>query len=513
MKMKKRNFKGQLHQGFGRLKLGFLAPIGLSVTLFSCQEKKPVSDNLNVLFISIDDLRPELGCYGKDYIFSPNIDRLAEQGVLFERAYCQQAICMASRASLFSGYYASTNRLYSCLSLEELMPGVLTINKFFDNAGYDIFGIGKLYHHREDHVEQFGDTWLDNRTWEGDKNEGRGYITPQAISEMTPEGRGPAWEIADVEDNEYRDGFYADWVVNKFRELKTSDKPFFLGVGFHKPHLPFNAPKKYWDMYQPEQIETAINPFYPENGSDYGEHNFGELRNYTNIPGGDTSLAVETEKKLIHGYYACVSFVDAQVGKILDALEANGLAENTVVILWGDHGWKLGEHGMWCKHTNFELDTRVPMILSAPGVQQNVKTASFAEFIDIFPTLADLCGLEVPEHLHGQSLVPVLKDPAARVKDHAFSIWPSYRAPRTDADKAILGFSVRTDQFRYTEWINVGSGELLDKELYDHYIDPLENKNVIDDDQYQPNLAELEQLIKDYLSNYSGENEYVLSGM
>ena len=481
--------------------MGGLTSIGLSVALGSCTEKQDVSEDINVLFIAIDDLRPELNCYGNDHIISPNIDRLAEEGVQFERAYCQQAISMASRASLLTGYHAAAHRIYSCLSVEELMPEALTINKFFSNKGYDVYGIGKIYHHTEDHIEQFGDVWSNNRTWEGDRTKGRGYITSESLSELTEEGRGPAWEKADVEDNDYRDGFYANWVVNKLNDLKDSEDPFFLGVGFQKPHLPFNAPAKYWDLYGDDQITRADNPFYPENGSTYGKMNFGELRNYTNIPGGDTSLTAETERMLIHGYYACVSYVDAQVGKILDALEANGLDDNIVIILWGDHGWKLGEHGMWCKHTDFEIDTRVPMIISAPGMKKDVKTTSFVEFIDVFPTLADLCGFEAPGDLHGKSLVPILKNPDKEVKGHAYSVWPSYEAPRTDPDKAILGYSVRTDRFRYTEWRHVKTGELLDKELYDHKKDPEENKNVIDDEIYESNLPKLEKLIKKYRVN------------
>jgi iduronate 2-sulfatase len=479
-----------------------LVPAGIALTLFARSEKQPALENLNVLFIAVDDLRPELNCYGNNKIISPNIDRLAQKGVLFERAYCQQAICMASRASIFTGIYPASNHLYSCLSVDSLMPGAVTINKHFANAGYEVLGIGKLYHYGEDHREQFGDTWLNNRTWVGDQNQGRGYITEESFAQLIDEGRGPAWENADVPDNAYRDGFYADRAIGMLGELKNSEKPFFLGVGFHKPHLPFNAPKKYWDLYDPDEIATAENPHYPENGSEYGWHNSSELRNYTNIPKDQKPLPIDMQKMLIHGYRACVSYVDAQVGRILDALEANGLSENTVVIFWGDHGWKLGEHGMWIKHTNFEIDTRVPVIIAAPGMKQNVKSTSFAEFVDVFPTLADLCGLEIPQQLHGRSLVPVLTDPAESVRDHAFSIWPSYRANRRDSEKAILGYSVRTNNYRYTEWIHAHSDELLDRELYNHINDPSENKNVISDEQYAEDLPALEALLQNYRDNY-----------
>ncbi len=473
------------------LLFGFLCILG------SCSNKKQ-SEHPNVLFIAVDDLRPELNCYGNENIISPNIDRLAENGVVFQNAYCQQAICMASRASIFTGCYTNTHRIYSCLSVDDLMPGALTINGFFKNSGYDIYGIGKLYHHGEDHIKQFGEGWLETQKLAQGETKGRGYLTEASFAALTPEGRGPAWESADVEDNEYRDGYYADWVVKKLNELKTSEKPFFFGVGFQKPHLPFNAPKKYWDLYDREQIETADNPYYPENGSLYGKHNFGELRNYTNIPSGDTILTQEVQKTLIHGYRACVSYTDAQIGKILDALEKNGLKDNTVIVLWGDHGWKLGEHGMWCKHTDFELDTRGPLIISAPDIRKNVKTAAFAEYVDVFPTLADLCGFEIPSHLNGKSLLPVLKDPSSSVQEQAFSIWPSYRSSRTDESKTVLGYSVRTKKYRYTEWIRIDSGKLMDRELYDHVADPEENKNVVNEEKYKDDLPELSDLIKNF---------------
>ncbi len=485
-----------------------LAPLSLSFALFSCAEKEVVPGELNILFISIDDLRPELNCYGTRHILSPNIDRLAEQGVLFERAYCQQAICMASRASLFTGYHAASNRIYTTLSVSELMPDVLTLNKFFSNKGYDVFGIGKLYHYNEDHLEQFGETWRKNRTWEGDRTVG-GYLTPEAISQRGESGglvKGPAWEITDAEDNDYRDGFYADWVVRKLGELKNAENPFFMGVGFHKPHLPFNAPRKYWEMYDSDQIFTADNPFYPVNGSPYGITGYGELRNYSNIPTDrNVPIPEDIQKMLIHGYFACVTYVDALVGKILDALEENGLAENTVVVLWGDHGWKLGEHGLWCKHSNFELDARVPLIISAPGMKKNAKTKSFAEIVDLFPTLADLCGFEIPEHLDGNSLVPVLKDPSHKVKEHAYTIWPSYMGDRYDKERLIQGYSVRTDNYRYNEWIHVNSGEIMDRELYDLGKDPKQNENVISDKQYTEELPALEELIRDYIMMYTRE--------
>lgn len=451
----------------------------------------------NILFIMVDDLRPDLNCYGNQQIISPNFDRLADEGVLFERAYVQQAICMASRSSLLTGYRASEQRLYSCLSVQELTPGVETLNQFFANNGYEVRAKGKIYHHRQDHVKQFGASWLPGDASE--KLPGRGYITPEAIAQLDDSGRGPAWEIADVADHEYRDGFYARWAVDQLEELKDSETPFFLGVGFYKPHLPFNAPRKYWDLYDHDAIRLTSQPDYPENGSKYGLHSFGELRNYTNTPASwRVPIPDDMARMLIHGYYACVSYIDAQLGLVLDALDTTGLKDNTIVVLVGDHGWKLGDHAMWCKHTNFELDTRIPLIIAGPGVHSNRCTQSFAEALDLYPTLADFAGLPVPNHVQGDSLVPILENPEVSIKDAAYSVWPSYRGNRRKKDKAILGYSVRTDAFRYTEWIHLASDKLLDRELYDHRQNNREAVNVIEDPAMAAFLPELEEKIQKY---------------
>ncbi len=474
-----------------------ILPVTFSATFTSCgnsaaeEESKP-----NILFIMVDDLRPDLNCYGNQQIISPNIDDLARSGVLFERAYVQQAICMASRASLLTGYRTNEHRIYSCRSVQELIPGVETMNRFFKNNGYNVLAKGKIYHHREDHVEQFGESWVPSD--DSEKLPGRGYITAEAIEQLDGSGRGPAWEIADVEDHEYRDGFYARWAVEQIENFKDSDTPFFLGVGFYKPHLPFNAPRKYWDMYDPDAISLTTQPDYPENGSNYGLHNFGELRNYTNIPKGNEPIPDDMARMLIHGYYACVSYIDAQVGLVMDALEKNGLKDKTIVVLIGDHGWKLGDHSMWCKHTNFELDTRVPMIISGPGIKSNQRTSSFAEVLDIYPTLAEFAEFQPPSHLQGTSLLPVLQNPEESLKEAAYSVWPSYRGDRTDEEKAILGYSVRTDEFRYTEWIHLATDSLLDRELYDHRQNNREEANIINDSSVEDYLPQLEEMITNY---------------
>ena len=296
------------------------------------------------------------------------------------------------------------------------------------------------------------------------------------------EGRGPAFEGPDVPDNAYYDGLQTDLAIEQLQKFSLSTQPFFMAVGFKKPHLPFNAPKKYWDLYPPEKINLANNPFLPKGATEFTKYNFGELRNYFGIPKNRKVLPDSISKKLIHGYYACVSYTDAQIGRLLSALEKSGQKNNTIIVLWGDHGWKLGEHGMWCKHTPFELDAHVPMIFSVPHFRQKGASAqSFAEFVDIYPTLCELCGLELPGHLEGNSLVPVLKNPDIEYKKAAFTQWP--KVQRRNPDKVITGYSIKTDRYRYTEWIRNKTGEVLAKELYDHKIDPDENENIANNNE------------------------------
>jgi iduronate 2-sulfatase len=468
----------------------------LLVMIFSIGCKSG-NQRYNVLFIAVDDLRPELGCYGNEQIISPNIDRLASAGVVFERAYCQSPICMSSRSSLLTGCYPITHRLYSNLSVNELAPEVETMNKLFEKNGYEVCGIGKIYHHDIDHQNQFINSWIDPH----EQNVAK-YNTQEALNQVNDKNYGPAWEIGNTDDPIYADEYTADWVKLKLPELKKQNKPFFLAVGFYKPHLPFNAPRKYWDLYNHEEIPLTNIPDYPKNGSAYGYHNSPEIRHYTNIPKGNEPIDDETARMLKHGYYACISYIDSQIGQILQVLDEQNMTDNTIIVLWGDHGWKFGDHGMWCKHTNFDLDAHVPLIISAPGFVKNARAKSLVEFVDIYPTLAELCNLEMPDHLHGKSLKPALENPNTMIKEAVFTIWPTYQAPRTDPEKAIIGFSVRTDHYRYTEWIHNASDEILDRELYDHSIDSKENINVIQYSKYSSDIKRLSKLIKDYRTTY-----------
>jgi iduronate 2-sulfatase len=307
--------------------------------------------------------------------------------------------------------------------------------------------------------------------------------------------RGPAYEAANVPDSGYIDGYNTEYALKKLKQYKAEGKPFFMAMGFHKPHLPFCAPKKYWDMYPIESIRQPSRTEPPENSHPYTLRDFGELRNYYGMPkqrpdriGPDTTLILR------QGYYACVSYVDALVGKLLDELERLELDDNTIIILWGDHGYKLGDYGNWCKWTNLDIDTRVPLIIDVPGGMKNVKSDALVELLDMYPTLADLCGLEIPEHVEGRSLAPLLKNPDIEWVDHVTCIWPH---DRTKYDQTIIGYSVKTKRFNYVEWVQLKSGEVLARELYDHLEDPEETINVIDLDVHSEEIVKLELLCKE----------------
>jgi len=466
-----------------RNKIGVILIIFLLKSFIAFSQGNVEKPKMNVLFISMDDLRTELNCYGKSAMKTPSIDKLASEGMVFNRAYCQQAICMASRASIMSGIRPENQKIYNTSSLKDLAPDVLTMNKHFSKNGYSTDAIGKVYHYDSDNIAQFGNNWHDVK----DKYKGKGYITEEAISELNANskfnpgkrGNGPAYEMADVPDNYYVDGANADYVISKLKTFKKQTQPFFLALGFHRPHLPFCAPKKYWDMYPAEDISLSSAPDYPTNLTPYSLTNWGELRGYFGIPQGHDQVSDELAIQLRRAYYASVSYADAQLGKVMEALEKYGLKENTIIVFWGDNGFKLGDHHAWSKHTNFEIDAQVPLIISVPKMKNSgAKTYSFAELVDLYPTLCELAGIDKPKHLEGESLVPILENPSNQTRDAAFSIFPRNR---TNDKKTITGFSMRTDQYRYTEWIHIASGRKLGFELYNHKTDSLENFNVAND--------------------------------
>jgi arylsulfatase A-like enzyme len=321
----------------------------------------------------------------------------------------------------------------------------------------------------------------------------------------------PSTECLDVPDDAYSDGAIAAAGTKLLEKLSKKQKPFFLALGFHRPHLPFVAPKKYWDMYDEKEIN--INPFqlHAENSPGYAYHNWGELRNYSDIP-PKGKLDPAKQKQLIHGYRASVSYVDAQVGKVISKLEELGLDENTIIVLWGDHGWHLGDHGLWCKHTNFEQATKAPLIIVAPGMSEGKHASTMAEFVDIFPTLADYAGFKVPDYLEGESLVPVLKDPDVQVKDYALSQF--FR--RAD----IMGYTMRTERYRITLWMkgdykhkDLFRDPVIDAvELYDYRTDPQERVSLAGDPEYAEVLKELKEKLLSLLNGQADKaDRYFLS--
>ena len=446
----------------------------------------------NVLFIAVDDLRPQLGCYGLDWIQSPHIDGIAADGTVFKRAYCQQAICGPTRASVLSGCRPDTTGIYNLdTMLREAMPDVLSLPEHFKNNGYESISIGKIYHHGNDDLQGWTKPPVQNKgDWLG-----RGYLTDEAIETIAAgdkereqrgdkrRGLGPAFEAADVPDDAYHDGKDALSAIEELDRLSTSDRPFFLALGFHKPHLPFNAPKTYWDKYQTEDLPLAKNPFFPKGMTEYSLADFGELRGYFGVP-KEGPIPDEFARKLIHGYAACVTYMDAQLGLVINHLKKLNLYDDTVICLWGDHGWKLGEHNSWCKHSNFEIDTQAPLIVKPAGKSGNSSNA-LVEFVDMYPSICELAGLSVPEHCEGSSFMQLLKDPETTWKQAAYSQYPR---------KGTMGYTMRTDRYRYTEWIDREADKVMARELYDHADDDMENENIAEhvDEQL---LAELSGLL------------------
>jgi arylsulfatase A-like enzyme len=449
---------------------------------FSTSASHRKSDKkMNVLFIAVDDLRLQAGIYGQDKMHTPIIDKLGNEGVVFSKAYCSVPVCGASRASILSGLRPTATRFVNYHTKKDIdAPNVTSLPKWFKENGYTTLSRGKVYHHPDDDLgawsEEPWDSIVSAQTW-------RDYVLDENIAlQNNPDIKsGPAYECADVADNAYRDGKFADKAIDDLKRFEKTGEPFFLALGFVKPHLPFNAPKKYWDLYNEEQIVLPSNQEKPENAPKEAMHTWGELRSYHGIP-KKGPLPNETAKKLAHGYYASVSYTDAQIGKVLTELERLGLAENTVVVLWGDHGWHLGEHGLWCKHCNFDRVMNAPLIIRAPGITSGAKTETLVEFVDVYPTLCDLTGLKQPSHLDGKSLLPVLENPD---KTHKKAVFSRYHD----------GESVITKDFIYTTWIK--DGKYISQMLFDHKNDPAENINVAEKPAYKKIVAEMNRLLEE----------------
>lgn len=462
----------------------------LCITSARCQDlNNGRQDRPNILLILIDDLRPAIGAYGDSIAITPHIDQLAANGVRFDQAYANQAVCAPSRYNLMLGSRSTSSGIYDFgRDFRDYYPNAVTLPQFFKQQGYHTESMGKVFHIGHN-------TYNDEASWsvphhkelvieyvdpESKKN---GLTREEALfanksweySRTLP--KGFAWESPDVADTAYADGRVASRAVERLRELKQRpDQPFFLAVGFARPHLPFSVPKKYWDLYQAETLPLPCNTSRPLNAPPYAVKYGAEIDQYIPVPTPvtDEPFADSLTRKLMHGYYAGVSFIDAQIGKVLEELIALGLDENTIVVLWGDHGYLLGEMAMWTKHVNYELANRIPLIISAPGESRAGRhTAQLTETVDIYPTLVELAGFEPPaveQPFDGESLVPVLHHPESPTQDHAYHCFP--RGGR-------LGRAIRTDRYRLVEWKKIGaSPEAAEYELYDYREGNIEVKNI-----------------------------------
>ena len=432
----------------------------------------------NILFIAVDDLRPEVLSFGREGMITPNLDRLAGESLLFERAYCMVPTCGASRASLMTGIRPAPDRFTSFKTYaSEDAPGITTLNTQLKNNGYYTVSLGKIFHHRDDNEQGWSE-----QPW---RPSGKAYMNP--VNNDPAEGykNGLPYEREDYPDDAYLDGATAGKAVEVLKQAAGRAEPFFLAVGFLKPHLPFIAPEKYWALYD-GKVGLPDNYYAPENAPEEAMHNWGELRQYTGIP-KNGNLPPEQAINLIHGYKACVSFTDAQIGRVLDALDDLGLRDNTIVVLWGDHGWNVGEHTLWCKHCCFENALNAPLLVSAPtmqGFKAGQRTGALTEFIDIYPTLCELAGIRQPAHLQGKSVVPLLADPTTPHKEFAISRFQD-------------GDSIRTDRYRYTEYRDKKEN-LISRMLYDHHRDPDENVNISENPEHADLVTHLSVLLNEH---------------
>ncbi|PKB42186.1 arylsulfatase A-like enzyme [Cellulophaga sp. RHA19] len=520
------------------------APIILLLFIISsCQSqkenKKQVKQKPNILFIAIDDLRPELGTYGSKIAQSPNIDALANTGLQFNNAYCQEAICSPSRASLMTGARPeSINVIENFTYFRDANPDIVTLPQQLWANGYETVHTGKIFHGKyNDPKLSWSRKPVPHSVLSGEKKPKFGFKLPENIKMQKENsaamiakygknalrnglGKGPAYEFADYPDNTYEDGYNTDLAIATLKDMlrKNPDKPFFLGLGMKKPHLDWQAPKKYWDLYNEDDIKLAAQKNAPKDGATMGLHASFELRARADIPkkGG---ISDEQAIKLKHAYLACVSYIDAQIGRMLKALDESGQRDNTIIILWSDHGWHLGDMGIWGKATNYEIATRVPLIISAPSMSKNIrgtKTDALVELVDMYPTLCDLVDVAVPNTVEGQSFKPLLTNPKQDWKTAVFSQFPTpalrewaanplskgmketsfgplieeveAKIKKQQGDKwnrdlfenKLMGYSMRTKNYRFIVWKDYTNknAEPIFIELYDHIKDPTETINI-----------------------------------
>ncbi len=492
------------------LRIAFSVLVFCCLCLPSAVYSEAQSPRPNVLFITVDDLRPELGCYGSDLVQTPNIDQLARQSLVFTRAYSQMTMCNPSRASLLTGLRPDTIKIWDLQThFRKNRPDIVTLPQLLTAHGYQTVRVGKIYHNTLPDPPSWSQPapqnpinyqYLEPKTraanWERSAAAVRLGKRPAWIAAIL---RGPATECHEARDNKYMDGASTDLAIGLLKKLKDTG-PFFLAVGYIKPHLPFVAPKKYWDLYDRSKIPLAENSFLPRNAPYYAMNTNFELACYADfvdVPKPtEGSLTDDQARLLKHGYYACVSYIDAQIGKLLKELKRLGLSENTIIILLGDHGYKLGEHNSWGKQTSYEIDAHSPLIMHVPGAKGNGRSCSaLVEFMDIYPTLCELTGLDPPHQLEGFSMAPLLQDPEIPWKNAVFFQFPGGFMGR------YMGRSIRTDRYHFVEWRDWFDNTFIDAELYNLQDDPQENHNIA---RYSENQEVLQQLSRRLWQGWRG---------
>ncbi|MGQ1786807.1 sulfatase [Saccharicrinis sp. GN24d3] len=511
-----------------RNRISILSLIFALVAVFGCQSKKEEPSKPNVLFISIDDLRPNLGVYGDSIAVTPNIDQLAGEGLTFRETFTQCAVCAPSRASLTTGVRPDSTRVWHLGDkFREINPDAVTMPQYFHKHGYYTVNLGKIFHNYMPDSVSWDEPDLRPARYKRPgwlKRDGETFYISEEVAKSQVIKRdsllklrpiryadgwntGPAWEAADVHDTMYYDGAQNKLALKTLTRLAKMDKPFYVGLGFFRPHLPFTAPKKYWDLYDPAKIPLAENPERPENTPIYTMNSMYELRHYDGFnhighPTSEYRMSEDTVRLLRHGYYASVSYVDALLGDLFEHMKKIGIYDNTIIILWGDHGWKLGDHNSWGKMTNYNIDLKVPMIIRTPNQKnRGAHTFELTELVDMFPSLCELAGIPVPDYMQGTSFVPLIENPEREWKKAAFSQF--HRRPKVSADgKRYMGYSINTKEYHYIEWyawsMETGTrGEFKDAELYDSKNDPYETVNIADKENMSDIKAQLSKQLKD----------------
>lgn len=439
----------------------------------------------NVVVFLIDDLRPELGCYGNQVIKTPNIDALAKDGVLFQNAYAQQAICAPSRMSILTGLRPESIGIYSLFTpLRSKHKAMITMPQFFKSNGYKTISVGKVYHHTSDDKDSWSIHYpKEPNSWVKPEN----LALIDSLKKAGTKSNGPPFECVNVDDEAYKDGRTTKHAIKTLQDIKNEN--FLMVVGLTKPHLPFNAPKKYWDLYNKKDFVVPVKAA-PKDMYRLSLSKWGELRNYYGMP-KEGLLDDETSKNLIHGYHASVSYIDAQIGKVMKTLNDLDLRKNTMIVFMSDHGYKLGEYGAWCKHSNFEIDVNVPLIISREtgyaNRLTNKKSDALVENVDVFPTLAEACGLKA-QNLDGKSILPLVGKPNINWEKGAYSLYPR--------GKKIMGFTCTDGKFRYTEWWSNTNNKIMKKELYLCKVNYMkENKNLAQEAKYKKDVARMQALL------------------